>query len=181
MGHTLVARFEPNDFDSINGCLIEWKGKTMNKIPFGRNCDREEANRILPFHMTLLHWARSADSYMLQKMSELSFSPVTVIVTGLDVMYAEENSFILYFQVTPEKDFYKWECEQEKAINATFSGFLHITIAVSKDLEEINQLKQFLKQNLTFPIELRIGSLELYHIWRPVKLIQTFGDNCVRK
>ena len=69
MGHTLVARFEPNDFDSINGCLIEWKGKTMNKIPFGRNCDREEANRILPFHMTLLHWARSADSYMLQKMS----------------------------------------------------------------------------------------------------------------
>lgn len=74
MGHTLVARFEPKDFDSVNRCLMGWQGKTINKIPFGRNCDREEANRILPFHMTLLHWARSADSYMLQKMNALSFS-----------------------------------------------------------------------------------------------------------
>ena len=157
MGHTLVARFEPNDFDSINGCLIEWKGKTMNKIPFGRNCDREEANRILPFHMTLLHWARSADSYMLQRMNALSFAPVTVTVTGPDIMSAEENSFILYFQVIPEKDFNKWRSEQEKAVDAAFSRFLHM-----------------LEQNLTFPIKLRICSLKLYHIWKPVELIRTF-------
>ncbi len=94
MRHTLVARFEPKDFDSVDRCLMGWKGKTINKIPFGRNCDREEANRILPFHMTLLHWGRSSDSYMLQRMNALSFSPVTVTVTGPDIMYAEENSFI---------------------------------------------------------------------------------------
>lgn len=174
MGHTLIARFEPKDFDSVNRCLMGWQGKTINKIPFGRNCDREEANRILPFHMTLLHWGRSSDSYMLQRMNALSFAPVTVTVTGPDIMSAEENSFILYFQVIPEKDFNKWRSEQEKAVDAAFSGFLHITIAVSKDQEEINQLRQLLEQNLTFPIKLRICSLKLYHIWKPVELIRTF-------
>ena len=69
MGHTVVAGFDKKSSEMINELMRPFNA---NKIPFGRNCDREAANREMDYHMTVFHWAKSIDSYYLEKIKGFS-------------------------------------------------------------------------------------------------------------
>ena len=175
MGHTLVARFQERDFGAVLSALSKWNGTPVNKIPFGRDCNRDEADHILPYHMTILHWARSDDAVMLPKMKELALPSLTVIADSVHILLAEENSSLLYFKIKPTASFEQWCHMQGKALGVCFElNFLHISIAASKNAAEIKRLAQYLKRSLTFPFELHIRNMELYHIWNPVRLVEAW-------
>ena len=73
MGHTLVAGFSGADLNRITSLLTEDERKVLCKIPFGRGCDRDEADRALPYHMTLAHWSAAEDPLYLPRLDALRF------------------------------------------------------------------------------------------------------------
>ena len=167
MGYTLVASLGDSFFRKMD----ELAAKTnANKIPFGRNCDREEANRQMRSHMTIAHWAKEKDDEYLPRVDQIEFSPFHITVTGTGVMYAEENSMLLYFSVRPGSGYQEAAEQIECALGIDTSDFLHITIAASKDHEFIRKLKEETDRQFRYPFDLDISGLDLYHIWKPVVL-----------
>lgn len=168
MGHTVVTRFDQAGYERIYSLM---KGKKANKIPYGRNCDRILANEIMDYHITMVHWAKAWDDYYLKKLADFQFVPCQVVITGTSVMCAEEGSFLLYFDVVPGTGFRCMKENLEKALQTYCSGFLHMTLAVSKDREEIERIKEQIEAEITFPFTLNVEGLDLYHIWHPVKKV----------
>lgn len=170
MGHTLVTRFDPEGRkllqDLMQPCFA-------NKIPFGRDCSREEANAVLDYHLTMLHWAKSQDGYYLNRIQDLKPVPCQIRVTGTQIMYAEECSLLLYFAVEPTGRFLEMAAALEEKTGTPCSRFLHITLAVSKDPGEIEAVRAHIEQAVTFPFTLNIEGLDLYHIWKPTKKVRS--------
>ena len=145
-----------------------------NKIPFGRDCDRKEANAVLEYHMTLLHWAKSRDNYYLERIEGFQPTPCRIRVTGAKTMHGCEGSLLLYFAVEPDQGFRELVRALEQQTGSACSGFLHITLAVSKDHSAILALGHRIREKVTFPFVLDIDGLDLYHIWRPTKKVRSF-------
>lgn len=173
MGHTLVACFDEQDLIPMMCSLSKMGLDGINKIPFGRKCNREEANRILPYHTTLFHWNRLEDSVYLEKTKKIVFSPCKVLITGVHILPAEEDSSLLYCSVFPDKGFNEIYNQLEQIFGGC-SSFFHITIAVSKDKDRIKQMKHMLDCDLVFPFTAHIRSLELFHIWEPCKRVRVW-------
>lgn len=175
MGHTLVARFDTEGERKILS-LVETGGlkHLPNKIPYGRDCDREEADERLPYHMTVFHWGKAQDAVYLDRLQSFQFTPCSIKVTGVSIMYAEEGSTLLYLNVEPDQGYMKLKEGLECALQSYTSGFLHITLAVSKEHDQILELKKSIEKQTEFPFILNVSSLGLYHIWRPVELIKIF-------
>lgn len=165
MGYTLVASFDDSFCEKVNS--LSTNG---NKIPYGRHCDREEANRRMNYHMTLAHWAKEYDDVYLPRIDQIRFSQFRITITGVDVMYAEENSMLLYFTVEPGSGYQEAAERIGNALQIGTSPFLHITIAASKDYEFIRKLEEETKRKFRYPFELTVTGLDLYHIWEPVML-----------
>lgn len=177
MGHTLVACFQERELAPLVSMLSRWDGSPSNKIPFGRDCDRVEADKILPYHMTILHWASSNDKIMLPKLKKLALPSLTVIADGVRVLPAGENSSLVYIKIEPTASFEQWCHGQGKALGVCFdTSFLHITVAVSKNAAEMKRLAKYFNCSMTFPFELHIQRLELYHIWNPVRLVDVWEE-----
>ena len=87
MGHTFVTRFDQAGYERIYSLM---RGKNANKIPYGRNCDRELANGILDYHITMVHWGKAQDKDYLNKLWDFQFVPCQVTVTGVSMIAAEE-------------------------------------------------------------------------------------------
>ena len=98
MGYTLVAKCGDGIFLQLES-LLNKSGVKSNKIPFGRDCDREAADNLLPYHMTVFHWGKAYDSLYLERIRELHFAPFRIEVTGVQVMSAEEGSSLLFFEI----------------------------------------------------------------------------------
>ncbi len=172
MGHTLIACFDKEQFQPVLDILARYP--SVNKIPFGRGCDREEANRILPFHMTMFHWGKEMDGEMLMKTERITFQESEVYATGIRSMDAREGSSLLYLGVSLGKGYLAWERQLEQSLGTKHSSFRHVTLSVSKDHNEILSLKQHLAIQLIFPMPLRICGMELYHIWQPVYFVKAW-------
>lgn len=170
MGHTLVTRFTPESLEFLHRLM---KPFGANKIPFGRDCDREEANSVMDYHLTLLHWAKGRDAYFLDCIRGFQPAPCQLRVTGMQVMYAEEGSWLLYFAVEPGPGFRELTAALTEKTQASCSGFLHITLAVSKDYAAIESVRGHIQGNVEFPFCLDVEGLDLYHIWRPTKKVRS--------
>lgn len=169
MGHTLVAAFDSIFIAKMNESLAN---TNANKIPFGRQCDREEANRRMNYHMTIAHWAKEKDGVYLPRLDQIHISPFRVTVTASSIMYDREDSALLYFAIEPGNG-----CrETVKCIRASLeieaSDFLHITIAASQNFNFILELKKKIDTQFRYPFELDINGLDVYHIWEPVVLMK---------
>ena len=171
MGYTLVARINDDRFDPIKDILEKEKA---NKIPYGRNCDREAANVNLPYHITLFHWAKEQDEQYLQLINRLVFYPFSVNITDISIMYGEDGSSILYLPVNPTADYETFGSEFKSLTGITPSSFLHITLVVSKDCSQLERLKRMICEHVVFPISITVTQIELYHIWQPVFLAETW-------
>lgn len=170
MGHTLVTRFEPRDCQALRAIM---DGLNANKIPFGRDCDREAANSVLEYHMTMLHWAKNRDAYYLDCLKDFKPAPSQIRVTDARIMYAEEGSQLLYFTVEPGPGFGQLVRDLEDRTRSCCSRFLHITLAVSKDPGEIQAIRDHIQNAVSFPFTLNVEGLDLYHIWKPTKLVRS--------
>lgn len=169
MGHTLVTRFSPESHLWIHQLMQPFQA---NKIPFGRKCDREIANAVLDYHITLFHWSKISDAYYLERIKNLKSSPFQVLVTGIHIMRAEEGSSLLFFSVEPKENF----ANAQKNLIETFdfiSGFLHITLAVSLNHNEIDQIKQQIESQISFPVLMDVEGFDLYEIWTPTRKVKS--------
>ena len=171
MGHTLVARFDDSKIYSL---LPKDEVLRCNKIPFGRNCDREKANVVIPYHMTIMHWAKEQDLKALPRISFLKPIPATIRIEDLQISAAEFGSLLLYFQVGPSVGYYKLLDHVSSTIGLYEQSFPHITLAVDQDYQFIQTVYNHLKSTIQFPFSLDIKALELYHIWNPTVLVNVF-------
>lgn len=167
MGYTLVTSFDDEVYKKLNSIIPEIKA---NKIPYGRNCNRFEANRKMKYHMTLIHWQDDEDEIYLPKIEQLKFVPFEIAITGSELSYAEEGSLVLYFKVKALEG-YEAAVENIKAVmNKTVSSFLHITIAVSQDHVHIQKLKREIDSKIKYPLKIDVTGYDLYKKWNPVEL-----------
>lgn len=170
MGHTLVTRFTPDSIRLLHQLMAPFD---TNKIPFGRNCDRRAANSVMDYHLTMFHWAKEQDKYYLDRIRNLKPMPCQISVTGMNLMSAKEGSWLLYFSVEPGQGFRNLSDAVEECVQNCCSSFLHITLAVSTDREELVTIKEHILQTVTFPFSLDVEGLDLYHIWRPTSKVQS--------
>lgn len=169
MGHTLVAVFQ----DSLNRTLdAALTGLPANKIPFGRDCDRAQANRILPYHATLVHWGKASDAALLSRTMALRMQPCAVKVTGAALWDAEEFSSLLCLTAEPGAGFSALRRAITEKTGLTVPEALHITVSVSRDRDLTQQQHRALTKALHFPLTLPVRALALYHIWEPVCLVK---------
>lgn len=175
VGHTLVTRLGKKDLSYISG-IISSTGFQTNKIPFGRNCDRETANRVLPYHFTVFHWPKEDDEKYLHRLKRFTNpGPCSLKITGTAIRYpAEEGSALLYFVFEPDRRYEQCANAVQQAIQKPTSGFYHITLAVSRDFREIEILKQMVDRTVSYPFSVRVEGLDLYHIWRPIRKVEEY-------
>ena len=171
MGHTLVTRFDEAGYERFRWIVGAFPA---NKIPYGRDCDREAANRILKHHVTVFHWGKARDGYYLKRLEDFRFQPCRLAVTGAAVMPGEENSLLLYLKVKPAEGFPEMVTGLEKVRQAPTTDFLHITLAVSKDHGEILALNRRMQETVKFPFLINVTGLDLYHIWKPTSYVRCY-------
>lgn len=170
MGHTVVLGFTDTDNEKICKLLEPFDA---NKIPFGRKCNRYEANTAIDYHMTLYHWPKSMDEYCLSRIKGFHSIPCQIIVSGTHIMRAEEDSWLLYFEITPTETFLQLESLFEKYTGFPTLRFYHITLAVSKDYQTIWEINDHICRNLIFPFRLNADKLDVYKIWTPTQKIMS--------
>ena len=123
--------------------------------------------------MTLYHWPKTMDGYCLSKLNGFQSIPCQVQVTGIRVMQAEENSWLLYFEVSPTETFTQLKLLFEKYTGFPISEFYHITLAVGKEINEITEIGDYICKNLVFPFILTADRIDLYKIWSPTTKIMS--------
>ena len=133
MGHTLVAVFD----DELRRLIFEAGIVKNNKIPLRTDCDREAVNRIIPYHMTLFHWAMRQDILYLRKMDQIRFQPCSVKIDSVGIMQGNLYSYVLYLKVSPDEGFETLCSNIEAATGRPVESFLHVTVSVSRDQEAI--------------------------------------------
>jgi len=170
MGHTLVTRFAPESIRPLHD-LMDPLG--ANKIPFGRDGDREAANREMDYHLTLFHWPKTMDDWYLPMLRNLRPNTCCLWVTGVHAMWAEEGSRLVYLSAEPGEGFRNLTAAVEEILGRRCGSFLHITLAVSKAEGEVDRVLETVRERVTFPFELEVEGLDLYHIWRPTKKVQS--------
>lgn len=170
MGHTVVLGFD-NESVAIIHNLLEPFG--ANKIPFGRVCNREQADKIMDYHMTLHHWPKTMDSYCLPKLRGFQSIPCQVLVDGIGILPSKENSWLLYFEVNPTATFTQLKLLFERHTGFSVTRFYHITVAVEKDYNRIIEIHDYICKNQTFPFILTADRIDLYKIWSPTQKIMS--------
>lgn len=174
MGHTLAAVWDRAEFRRVEELLRRDGHSAPNKVPYGRDCDRVSANRVLPYHMTVFRWREHYDDRFLRALEGYTFRPFEVRVTGVKLMDAEEGSSILYLTAEPGAGFSAFRSDLEARLGTEITSSLHITLAASKDQDNLVRLRQRLRTELSFPFPISVSGLELYHIWRPVRFVRSW-------
>lgn len=175
MGHTLVAAFSEESDRKIRELLRLSGAEKPNKVPFGRNCDRNAANKVLGYHATIFHWPKPDDEKYLSRLKDFRFrGACTVIADRVMMEPAEENSLFLYLPLRAGEGFSAMESDVHSALGSSRSRVLHVTLAISQDHAQIEALYHRIQEQQRFPITLTVTRLELYKIWTPTKLIRVY-------
>ncbi|MBQ4549988.1 MAG: hypothetical protein IJO05_01595 [Oscillospiraceae bacterium] len=170
MGHTVVLGFDIESNLLLRKLFAPFE---VNKIPYGRKCDRAAANKVMEYHMTLYHWPKTMDTDCLSRLNGFQSTPCKIQVNGIRIMQAEENSWLLYFEVSPTDTFTQLKLRFEEYTGFCVSGFYHITLAVGKEYNEIAELRDYICKNQAFPFELSADRIDLYKIWSPTQKIMS--------
>ena len=175
MGHTLVARFSAQDEQRLGALLKKAGGDTLNKIPYGRQCDRALADRVLPYHVTLFHWGKEKDAFYLGKLQGYRFpAPFPFTVLQPDVAPAEEGSCILRCKIQPSAEYRAVIQPLEQRMGRPAAKHLHLTLGISKEHSRLRQVCSELRKHQKFPFEMTVIGLDLYKIWTPTELAQKY-------
>ena len=148
MAHTLVTRFDEADYEHLTLLLDKVGALKLNKIPYGRDCDRSEADRILPYHITIAHWGKADDDICIERLQQIVFRECKVMVTGVSTMFAEEGSSLLYFQIQPGERFLDMTDNVRQFLQSYMSGFWHMTVGVSQDYMLIDSVLRSIEKKI---------------------------------
>lgn len=174
MGHALIARFDAASLSRIESVLDEAGIFGNNKMPYGKGCDREAANKAMPYHITLYRWSKEDDPKFLPRVEGFSFAPSRVLVTRAAVRHAGEDSLMLYLHAEPADNFSESLNALETKLHRKLSSSMHITLSISKDKEKIKGEHIGLIAHTEFPFYLNIAGMDMYHIWVPVRFSRSF-------
>lgn len=173
---TLVADLNNDDLNKIK-YYTEKLNTDLCKVPFRKNISDREKIDTLPFHFTLSAWNIKEEENIINKLSKIKFSKLTVLVNNIEIMNGKENSYVLYFSIEENKSLKELnkkiyeELPSEKYNPNTFK--FHITIHIDKDYNKINNMKEILLKDFT-PFKLTIKTFSLYEIY-PAKLVKRFS------
>ena len=174
MGHTLVTRWTEKDEQHLQAMLVKAGAVNVNKIPFGRPCDRKKADQVLRHHVTLFHWGKEKDAYYLEKLRNYQFpAPCKIWAIRPEWKRAEEGSLLLRLVIRPDPEAERMITALEKQLHLKAEAKLHITLAVSKNHSMIHTLCDEMEKQ-AFPFPLTVTGLDLYKIWDPVVLVHSF-------
>ena len=172
MGHTLVAGFSGADLNRITSLLTEDERKVLCKIPFGRDCDRDEADRALPYHMTLAHWSAAEDPLYLPRLDGLRRPRIALRAVSAACRDVQGGCLLyLRIELLSGMDGLRTAI---RGMGLEPERFLHITLAVDRDAAALRAIAGRIHASGALPAVLHPDRLDLYHIWRPVRLIRSF-------
>ena len=176
MSYTLVTLFDECSYLRLYSVLGNVDIGSLCRIPYGRVADDLRfLLDTLPLHFTISS-SKDCLSDIMEKFRTFSFCPFEVVVNGIDVMSGKENSYVLYFKISQNKNMDNLRKNVYALLgNPTYLPDRHInhmTLSITKDKQQIVQLKRALN-NLP-PFSLTIISLGLYKIW-PGKLQAIYG------
>lgn len=171
MSYTLVTLFDECSYLRLYSVLGNVDIGSLCRIPYGRVADDLRfLLDTLPLHFTISS-SKDCLSDIMEKLRTFSFCPFEVVVNGIDVMSGKENSYVLYFKISQNKNM----DNLRKNVYALLGNpsylpdrhINHITLNITKDKQQTKHLKRALKDISPFP--LKITSLGLFQIW-PGKL-----------
>lgn len=145
------------------------------KIPFGRGCDRKKADAQLRHHITVAYRSGETDSVFMERIGDFCFpGPCRVTVTGTGLMTGVENSLVLFLEVSLSDEYCEMCGEVRKALQKETAKHPHITLAISRNHDQIRRIRQSIERDVRFPFTLTVTGLFLYRIWDPVSLVRIF-------
>ncbi len=175
MGHTITAAFSDESRMELKFLMKKSGGENAVKIPFGRDCDREQANKVMDYHVTLFQWSKGKDDTILERLKDYSFPGECQVTAEKAIMvHGHDDSVLLCLKIKPADGFKKLTSELEKMLGHRTSEHLHVTLAVSQDHSEIHRLYKKVKSEWLFPMKLTVDKLELYRVWDPVEKTAVF-------
>lgn len=167
MGYAIVTAFEDILYKKVRNAI---GNSYANKIPFGRDCDRDKANQVLDYHVTLVNWKESQNAIYLPRTDVLHFQPCELIITGSRIKTTKDGGYLLRFDIVPGNGFSKMKSYLEKCMELPISQSLHITLAVDDDSESLRALQKKIDSRFEYPCRIKVTGWDMYHLWRPVKL-----------
>lgn len=177
MGHTLITRLTDADEKKIRMYMRLAGAAGELKIPFGRGCDRAEADRLIPYHITIMHWGDSEDAAMLGRLRHFRFSRARFVITAPQIRPGREGSTHLSFRAEPERDARTMIRELERVMERPVSADLHMTLAAGKDRKVMEQYFIKMQRCAAFPFTIDTDGLDLFHLWHPVAYVKTFRED----
>ena len=176
MGHTLITRLTDADEKKIRMYMHLAGAAGELKIPFGRGCDRAEADRLIPYHITIMHWGNSEDAVMLERLRNFHFSCSQFIITSPQIRPGRVGSTHLAFWAAPGRGARAMIHELERVMESPVSSDLHMTLAAGKDRKTMEQYLAKIHRCVSFPFTIDTDGLDLFHLWHPVAYVKTFRE-----
>ena len=169
--YTLITLFDECSYRKLYSVLGNVNFDNLCRVPYGRVSDDLRCLLdTLPLHFTISS-SKDGLSDIMEKMRNFSFCPFEVVVNGIDVMSGKENSYVLYFKISQNKNMDNLRKNVYALLgNPTYLPDRHInhmTLSITKDKQQMEQLIRTLKD--IPPVPLKITSLGLFKIW-PGKL-----------
>ncbi|SDA20267.1 hypothetical protein SAMN02910447_01730 [Ruminococcus sp. YE71] len=175
MGHVIAAGFSQESLTELKFLMKKATSDSANKIPYGRGCDREQADSVFGYHISLFNWAKEKDGTMLGRLCGYQFrSACTVFAEKPILLHGHEDSVMLCLKIRPADGFYSLTDGLKDTLGHKVGEHPHITLAVSKDHGRIHRMYKKLKKSEFFPLELTVDHLELYKVWNPVELVREY-------
>lgn len=176
---TIISLFSDLDESKIKN-LLKNVNIPLCKVPFKKDIENRFLADTMPFHMTLSADNITNEQIVTEKLNELEFSETSITIDKLDILPGKENSYVLVFNVLPNKELTAFQEKIYKVLptpkyNPKEIKF-HITIHISKNYDEIIYLKNNIEINFK-PLKLTIDKIGLYKIWPP-RLIKEYS--CIK-
>lgn len=172
---TVITLFDFKDLEKINNILSS-ATIPLCKVPFGKNVSNREFADTLPFHFTLSAGNITEASRVKEDLKNIEFNEFSVQINNLEILPGKENSYVLVFIIEPCIELQELQKSVYMVLPTTKynpENFkFHITIHISKDYEEIINLKKEIEKNFK-PFKLTVNKIGLFKIY-PASLVEEY-------
>lgn len=169
---TLISLLNEEQLDMMNA-IVNNINEELCKVPFGKNVDNRYTVDTLPYHFTIFSWSIKKEEEVVNFLKSIPFVPFKVLIDKIDIMKGNEDSYVLYLNVSKNKELYELQNHIFKSFSSKYYNpdvfNFHITIHIDKDYTKIITMREKLLKNFT-PFELQITMLGLFEIY-PAKLV----------
>ena len=165
MGHMIAAAFSDESRIELKYLMKKAAAENAIKLPFRHGLDREQANSVIGYHITLFNWSSEKDAEMFSRLEGFSFTgEFKVTAEKLYLTHGHDDSLLLCLKIKTDSRFSELTEKLGERLKHKVGEHPHITLAVSKDHDEIHKFYKRIKAQGVFPIELTADHREVYKI-----------------